>query len=123
MRARSDARLSFQPRINWKAGGVRGDCVAGEIEYILDKYCSPRERDPRGRWPSEARLNAIDVHSRDLPKASFAEVVRLLRNRTLLVMGDSVMEQFYNTLQARDRHAAAAPPPRERPPPRPGPPA
>ena len=26
------AQLSFQPRIDWKAGGLRGDCVAGELE-------------------------------------------------------------------------------------------
>ena len=24
------AQLTFQPNIDWKAGGVRGDCVAGE---------------------------------------------------------------------------------------------
>ena len=91
------AQLSFQPRIDWHAGGVRGDCVAGELEYIMPKYCSPVPRS--GNWPSEERLNAIDVHSADKPKADLAEIVRLLPNRTLLLMGDSVMEQFYNTLQ------------------------
>ena len=93
------ADLSFQPGINWKLGGVRGDCVAGELEYIMPKYCSPPAREPRGPWPSEARLNEIDVHSQGKPKAMLTEIVRLLGNRTLLLMGDSVMEQFYNTVQ------------------------
>ena len=92
------AELTFQPGINWKAGGVRGDCVAGELEYIMPKYCS-RHRLPRGNWPSEERLERIDVHSADKPKASLAEIVGILPNRTILLMGDSVMEQFYNTLQ------------------------
>lgn len=92
------ANLTFQPRIDWRYG-VRGDCVAGELEYIMPKYCSPRPTDPRGRWPSEERLYQADVHSKGLPMADFGEIVRLLKGRTLLVMGDSVMEQFYNTLQ------------------------
>ena len=92
------AKLTFQPTINWKAGGVRGDCVAGELEYIWPKYCSPTELDPKGRWPSESRLREIDVHTSQLPQANFRDVTSMLGNRTLLVMGDSVMEQFYNTL-------------------------
>ena len=91
------AQLSFQPRIDWAAGGIRGDCVAGELEYIMGKYCSPIPR--AGHWPSEDRLNRIDVHSQGRPKADLAEVVRLVPNRTILLMGDSVMEQFYNALQ------------------------
>jgi hypothetical protein len=63
----------------------------------MPKYCSARPRS--GNWPSEERLNAIDVHSAGRPKANLADVVNLLPNRTLLLMGDSVMEQFYNTLQ------------------------
>ena len=31
------ADLRFQPNIDWAGGGVRGDCVAGELEYILPK--------------------------------------------------------------------------------------
>ncbi|KAL1499715.1 hypothetical protein AB1Y20_012413 [Prymnesium parvum] len=94
------AQLSFQPRIDWSRGGVRGDCVAGELEYILPKYCAhhPR-RAAAGGWPSEERLRRIDVHASRLPQASLAAVARLLANRTLLLMGDSVMEQFYNALQ------------------------
>lgn len=33
--------LTFQPGIDWLGGGVRGDCVAGELEYLWPKYCSP----------------------------------------------------------------------------------
>ena len=91
------AQLAFQPRIDWAAGGIRGDCVAGELEYIMGKYCSPQPR--AGNWPSEERLNQIDVHSQGKPKSDLADIVRLLPNRTILLMGDSVMEQFYNTLQ------------------------
>ena len=92
------ADLTFQPNINWEKGGVRGDCVAGELEYIMPKYCSPRP--PRARnWPSEERLNSIDVHSAGKPQANLKDVVEMLPNRTILLMGDSVMEQFYNTLQ------------------------
>ena len=91
------ADLKFQPNIDWKAGGVRGDCVAGELEYIMPKYCSPIER--KGNWPSEQRLNQIDVHTAGKPTAMLSEIIELMPNRTLLLMGDSVMEQFYNTLQ------------------------
>jgi hypothetical protein len=92
------AKLSFQPRIDWHAGGVRGDCVAGELEYIMPKYCSPRVP-PARNWPSEDRLNQSDVHAANRAQANLADVVELLPNRTILLMGDSVMEQFYNTLQ------------------------
>lgn len=83
--------------------------MAGELEYILPKYCSPdpswHERRGKGRWPSEERLRKIDVHAESLPQATLAEIVTLLPNRTLLLMGDSVMEQFYNTLQVIGRGA------------------
>ena len=103
--------LSSQPRINWKAGGVRGDCIVGEDEYIFNTfYCSPDvgETSPLavlgdGRRPSLQRLRRADVHTEHLPQASFAELAALLRNRTLLIMGDSVMEQFYNALQCMMR--------------------
>eukprot|EP00966_Prymnesium_polylepis_P184647 4279719-Prymnesium_polylepis.1 len=56
------ARLAFQPRIDWLGGGVRGDCVVGEIEHIIGKYCDPPSARPRpaGDWPSEERLRQID---------------------------------------------------------------
>lgn len=112
------ADLTFQPGINWHAGGIRGDCVAGELEYIKPKYCSPHPR--VGNFPSEERLNQIDVHVADKPKASLWDVVKRLPNRTILLMGDSVMEQFYNTLQCflsregieRPNDVRAPPPPR-----------
>jgi len=94
------ANLTFQPTIDWKAGGVRGDCVAGELEYIMPKYCSPEPlKAMPGTWPSEERLKQIDVHASGLPQASMAQVASMLKGRVLLLMGDSVMEQFYNTLQ------------------------
>ena len=65
---RSWADLRFQPSLDWIGGGVRGDCVAGELEYILPKYCDPVPRDGaaalrRGEkpFPSEKRLAEIDV--------------------------------------------------------------
>ena len=97
------ADLTFQPSIDWKGvrghgTGVRGDCVATELEYIMPKYCSPSVR-TSALWPSEQRLRAADVHTQGLPQSTMRELVTLLAGRTLLVMGDSVMEQFYNTLQ------------------------
>ena len=94
-------KLAFQPRIDWRGGGVRGDCVVGEYEYIMPAYCSPpgQPQSVRGNWPSEERLEAADVHSANLPKASLREIATALPNQTLLIMGDSVMEQFYNALQ------------------------
>ena len=47
---------------------MRGDCVAGELEYIMPKYCSPRAK-TAGGWPSEARLREADVHASGLPQA------------------------------------------------------
>jgi len=64
----------------------------------MPKYCSPRVP-PARNWPSEDRLNQIDVHAANRAQANLADVVELLPNRTILLMGDSVMEQFYNTLQ------------------------
>jgi len=69
--------LTFQPRIDWRGGGVRGDCVAGELEYIMPKYCSPRAK-TAGGWPSEARLREADVHASGLPQASLGELAALL---------------------------------------------
>lgn len=98
------AQLAFQPAIDWKNGGVRGDCVAGEYEYIIDKYCSPQPKKPPpfgypSWYPDEKRLAQVDVHTSSLPQASFAQLAKANAGRTLLVMGDSVMEQFYNALQ------------------------
>ena len=142
--------LSFQPRIDWQAGGLRGDCVVGEYEYIMHAYCDPpgaHTPAALGQRPSLERLVSADVHTQALPKAGFAELAALVGNRTLLIMGDSVMEQFYNALQcmlrreglerptdaafrafielnrplwtmgARSTAAVAAPPPAPRPPP------
>eukprot|EP00908_Phaeocystis_cordata_P015523 Transcript_26677.p1 GENE.Transcript_26677~~Transcript_26677.p1 ORF type:complete len:457 (-),score=158.88 Transcript_26677:22-1392(-) len=94
--------LSFQPRIDWQAGGLRGDCVVGEYEYIMHAYCDPpgaHTPAALGQRPSLERLVSADVHTQALPKAGFAELAALVGNRTLLIMGDSVMEQFYNALQ------------------------
>jgi len=94
------AKLDPQPRIDWAAGGVRGDCVVGEWEYIMPAYCQPPSVTPRlGKRPSEARLEAADVHTQRLPQAHLREVATLLPNQTLMLIGDSVMEQFYNALQ------------------------
>jgi len=96
------ADLTSQPNIDWAHGGVRGDCVAGELEYIMSKYCDATPRKPRRGekpWPSEERLAELDVHSQLLPQDDIARLVNLVGNRTLLLMGDSVMEQFYNALQ------------------------
>ena len=43
------ADLTFQPNIDWNGGGVRGDCVAGELEYIMPKYCDPAPAENRKR--------------------------------------------------------------------------
>ena len=98
------ANLSFQPSISRREGGVRGDCVAGKLEFVLHKYCSSTPRS--GKFPSEARLDQLDVHSALLPKADLAELVTLLPNRTILFMGDSVTEQFYNAVQCFLRREA-----------------
>ena len=35
-------QLSSQPRIDWAGGGVRGDCLVGEYDYMMKSpYCSP----------------------------------------------------------------------------------
>ena len=68
------ADLTFQPSLDWKGGGVRGDCVAGELEYIMPKYCDPVPRDGSAAnlrkgevpFPSEQRLAEIDVRTRRL---------------------------------------------------------
>ena len=41
----------------------------------------------------------MDVHSQHLPQADLEALTALLPNRTLMLMGDSVMEQFYSALQ------------------------
>ena len=74
MHHRSWADLTFQPSLDWKGGGVRGDCVAGELEYIMPKYCDPVPRDGSAAtlrkgevpFPSEQRLAEIDVRTRRL---------------------------------------------------------
>ncbi|EOD39388.1 hypothetical protein EMIHUDRAFT_439876 [Emiliania huxleyi CCMP1516] len=73
--------LTFQPRIDWRGGGVRGDCVAGELEYIMPKYCSPRAK-RAGGWPSEARLREADVHASGLPQAGLGELAALLGGKS-----------------------------------------
>ena len=94
--------LDFNPRIDWHHGGVRGDCVVGELEYIKDKYCRPEGAPSTPHnWPSEARLRHADVHSKHLAQSALSEISTLLINRTVIVMGDSVMEQFYNALECR----------------------
>ena len=170
---RSWADLTFQPSLDWKGGGVRGDCVAGELEYIMPKYCDPVPRDGTAAtlrkgeapFPSEQRLAEIDVraplqpyvrrlqpyvigcrmhtlhvhahvhahahahvhcmrtrctrpyptptpnpnpnpnqvHTAGLPKALMADLVRTVGNRTLLFMGDSVMEQVRARVRVRLR--------------------
>ena len=63
--------------------GVRGDCVATELEYIMPKYCDPT---PRSRpFPSLERLASVDVHSAGLAQGGMAELVHLMGNRSLLV--------------------------------------
>ena len=84
------AELSFQPAIDWRNGGTRGDCVAGEYEYIIDKYCAaPARGSARGSastkrlakhgelgwYPSESRLAEVDVHTSGLPQATFKNLV------------------------------------------------
>ena len=63
--------------------GVRGDCVATELEYIMPKYCDPTPR--AGPFPSLERLASVDVHSAGLAQGGMAELVRLMGNRSLLV--------------------------------------
>ena len=82
------ADLTFQPSIDWKGvrghgTGVRGDCVATELEYIMPKYCDPTPR--AGPFPSLERLASVDVHSAGLAQGGMAELVRLMGNRSLLV--------------------------------------
>ena len=73
----------------------------GEIEYIRNVYCDPPGTRPSSPniFPSEDRLEAADVYTQNLPKSSLSDIARRLPNQTLLIMGDSVMEQFYNSLQ------------------------
>ena len=78
---------------------MRGDCVVGEIEYLMDKYCSPNTQSSSIGWPSEERLEQIDVHSRRLEQDGIGAIAELLPNKTLMLMGYSVMEQFYSALQ------------------------
>ena len=84
---------------------MRGDCVVGESDYLVPKrYCDPPSADASAQssipnFPSLERLRAADVHSAALTKSTFAQLASLLPNRTLVIMGDSVMEQTYNALQ------------------------
>ena len=48
------------------------------------------------------------MHSAGKPTALLGEIISLLPNRTVLLMGDSVMEQFYNTVQCFLRKEALA---------------
>jgi len=107
-------QLSSQPRIDWAGGGVRGDCLVGEYDYMMmSPYCTPPGLPtPTGKkWPSPERLEAADVHSKHLPQCDLAEVAALLPDRTFMLMGDSVMEQFYNALQCQLRREGLEKPP------------
>ena len=71
-------QLSSQPRIDWAGGGVRGDCLVGEYDYMMmSPYCTPPGLPtPTGKkWPSPERLEAADVHSKHLPQHSVLKVV------------------------------------------------
>lgn len=66
-------QLSSQPRIDWAGGGVRGDCLVGEYDYMMKSpYCTPPGLPtPTGKkWPSPERLEAADVHSKHLRQHS-----------------------------------------------------
>jgi len=107
-------QLSSQPRIDWAGGGVRGDCIVGEYDYMMKSpYCTPPGLPtPTGKkWPSPERLEAADVHSKHLPQCDLADVAALLPDRTFMLMGDSVMEQFYNALQCQLRREGLEKPP------------
>ena len=107
-------QLSSQPRIDWAGGGVRGDCLVGEYDYMMKSpYCTPPGLPtPTGKkWPSPERLEAADVHSQHLPQCGLAEIAALLPDRTFMLMGDSVMEQFYNALQCQLRREGLEKPP------------
>lgn len=81
---------------------MRGDCVVGEYNYIMPAFCEPPGRgggQRRTGVPSEERLEAADIHSLGLAQAGLAELAMQLPNRTFMLQGDSVMEQFYNALQ------------------------
>ena len=70
-------QLSSQPRIDWAGGGVRGDCLVGEYDYMMKSpYCTPPGLPtPTGKkWPSPERLEAADVHSKHLPQHSVVKV-------------------------------------------------
>jgi hypothetical protein len=57
--------LTFQPGIDWLGGGVRGDCVAGELEYLWPKYCSPPTVRfvPCGGGHADAQLSSFTTGS------------------------------------------------------------
>uniref|UniRef100_A0A7S3X3Q8 Uncharacterized protein n=2 Tax=Emiliania huxleyi TaxID=2903 RepID=A0A7S3X3Q8_EMIHU len=68
----------------------------------MPAFCEPPGRgggQRRTGVPSEERLEAADIHSLGLAQAGLAELAMQLPNRTFMLQGDSVMEQFYNALQ------------------------
>lgn len=86
----------------------------GEYDYIMPAYCAAPGEKPRRtnkKWPSEERLIAADVHSQGLAQVGLGEVSRRLPNATFMLMGDSVMEQFYNALQCLLRKEGLERPP------------
>ena len=108
------ANLSFQPRVDWHNGGIRGDCVISEFLYTNHKYChrgrrvgtkpGPGQPTEADAWPSLERLAAIDVHTNQMPQGNVRDLAEVMDKRTLLIMGDSVMEQFYGVLQCGVRY-------------------
>ena len=71
--ARWPASLSTPPTVKGvrcHGTGVRGDCVATELEYIMPKYCDPTPR--AGPFPSLERLASVDVHSAGLAQGGMA---------------------------------------------------
>ncbi|EOD10704.1 hypothetical protein EMIHUDRAFT_105133 [Emiliania huxleyi CCMP1516] len=86
-----------------------------DLRYIMPAYCNPPGQpsvvNRHAKWPSLERIEAADVHVHALPKAALGDIVKRLPNRTFMLMGDSVMEQFYNAVQCFLRREALEEPP------------
>ena len=77
-------QLSSQPRIDWQGGGVRGDCLVGEYDYMMKSpYCTPpgTPTPTSKKWPSPERLEAADVHSKHLLQCRTVKVPSRARSR------------------------------------------
>ena len=83
--------------------GARAPCMTGAASRGRPSGAGAAVAETT-RWPSLERLSAIDVHTNGMPQGTLAELSSAMRGRTLLVMGDSVMEQFYNSLQCLMRN-------------------